>query len=130
MDEEGVKQLGDLFLVGEFEGTLERNPDTFQMHWTNLDDMLLLLALEDTVTSASGHASNIQELGAIDHVVIFSSRNTSTLDVNLEAQSSLVLPKSSCNLRLHASWCYLSRCIYRHLWLTISSLHIHCSHWR
>ena len=27
VDEEGVKRLGDLFLVGEFKGTLERNPD-------------------------------------------------------------------------------------------------------
>jgi hypothetical protein len=26
VDEEGVKQFGDLFLIGKFEGTLERNP--------------------------------------------------------------------------------------------------------
>jgi hypothetical protein len=60
----------------------------------------------------------------------FSSGNAGTLDVNLEAQSSLILPKSSRNPRLHARGCNLSRCIHIHLWLTISSLHIHCSHWR
>jgi len=130
VDKKGIKQLGDLFFVGEFEGTLERNPDTFQMHWANLDHMLLLLALEDAIPSTSGHASNIEELGTIDHMIILSSSNTGAFDINLEAQSSLVLPQSSGNPRLHARGRNLSRCIHIHLWLAISSLHIHCSHWR
>jgi hypothetical protein len=40
------------------------------MHWANLDNVLLLLALENTVTAASGHASNIEKLSAINHMVI------------------------------------------------------------
>jgi len=171
VDEERVEQFGDLFFVGEFEGTLERNPtevncelqsianyelrikdlpDTFQMHWANLDHMLLLLTLENAITSASGHTSNVKELGSINHMVVFSnqqskqipfalrdksrptfsSSNTSTLDINLEAQGSLILPESGCNSRLHTGRGNLSRCISGNLLLTISSLHVHRSHWR
>ena len=36
VDEERVKQLGDLFLVGEFEGTLERNPVDAHLSFTSL----------------------------------------------------------------------------------------------
>lgn len=85
VNEEGIKQLGDLFLVGEFEGTFKGNPDAFQMHWANLDDVLLLLALENTVAAASGHTCNIEEFGAVDHMIVFSSGNASTLDINLKA---------------------------------------------
>jgi len=48
-------------------------PDTFQMHWANLHYMLLLLAFENAVTPASSHARNIEELGTIDHMVIWSN---------------------------------------------------------
>lgn len=83
--EERIQHLGDLFLVGKFKGALEWNPDPLQMHWANLDNVLLLLALENTVTAASGHASNIEKLSAINHMIIFSSGYASSLDINLEA---------------------------------------------
>ena len=40
------------------------------MHWTNLDDMAGFLALEYPIAPTSSHASNIQELRAIDEVII------------------------------------------------------------
>ena len=42
------------------------------MHGANLDYMANLLALQDTVATATGHASNVEQLGTIDHVVICS----------------------------------------------------------
>ena len=45
-------------------------PDPLQMHWANLDNVLLLLALENTITAASGHTSNIEKFSAINHMVI------------------------------------------------------------
>ena len=92
VNEEGVKQFGNLFLVGEFESTLKgnpgvrllasialnsakrRSPNAFQMHWANLDYMLLLLALQNTVTSTTGHTSNIQKLSSVDHMIVFSNQ--------------------------------------------------------
>lgn len=91
VNEEGIQELSDLFFVGELEGTFKGNPrsqwsvsiitdtlqiyspDSFQMHWANLDNMLLFLALEDTITSASGHTGNIEEFGAINHMIVCSS---------------------------------------------------------
>lgn len=35
-------------------------PDALQMHWANLHNMFLFLALEDTVSSASGHTCYVQ----------------------------------------------------------------------
>ena len=45
-------------------------PNAFQVHWADFDNVLLLLALEDTVSSTTGHSCNVQELGSIDHMVI------------------------------------------------------------
>ena len=42
------------------------------MHGANLDHMANLLALQDTVATTTGHASNVEQLGTIDHVVIYS----------------------------------------------------------
>ncbi len=52
-----------------------RLPDSFQMHWADLDHVLLLLTLENAVTSASCHTSNVEELGAVDHVVVYSGQS-------------------------------------------------------
>lgn len=40
------------------------------MHGTNLHDVARLLALENTVPSSSSHASNVEQLRAIDHVIV------------------------------------------------------------
>ena len=45
-------------------------PNALQVHRANFDDIACLFTLENSVASATSHTSNIQELGAIDHVVI------------------------------------------------------------
>ena len=45
-------------------------PDALQVHGANLHNVANLFALENTVASATRHASHIQELGTIDHVVV------------------------------------------------------------
>lgn len=70
MYEQRVEHLGGLLLVGELKGTLEGNPHAFQMHRPDLDDVLLPFRLEDAVTAATRHASHIEKLSAIDHVVV------------------------------------------------------------
>ena len=46
-------------------------PNTLQVHWPNLDNVACLLALEDTVTSASCHASDVEKFRAVDHVIVW-----------------------------------------------------------
>jgi hypothetical protein len=74
--EERVKLFGNLLLVREFECTLKGNPrdcqfmintsrdivlpDTLQMHGTNLDNVSCLFALENAVSSSSGHARDVE----------------------------------------------------------------------
>jgi hypothetical protein len=41
------------------------------MHGTNLDNMARLFALENTISSSSGHACDIEQLCAIDHVIVW-----------------------------------------------------------
>ena len=48
-------------------------PNTFQMHRPNLNHLFLLLRLEDSVSATSSHADYIEELGAVDHMVVYSS---------------------------------------------------------
>jgi hypothetical protein len=95
-------------------------PDAFQVHRSNLHYVLLLLAFEDAVPTATGHAYNVEKLGTINHVVVysaqgqlssfnmgevlaFSSCNTSSLDINLKAQCALILPQGCCDPGLD-SW--------------------------
>lgn len=103
-------------------------PDAFEVHWADLDYVLQLLALEDAVSSSAGHACYVEELGAVDHMVIFlcqnlalkldvrertfTASNACTLDINLEAQCGLILPKCSSDSRLHANRRNLTSCIH------------------
>jgi hypothetical protein len=41
------------------------------VHGPNLDYVADLFTLENTIATTSGHASNIQQLGTVDHVVIW-----------------------------------------------------------
>jgi hypothetical protein len=41
---ERIKKISDLFLVGKFHGALEWDPDTLEMHWSNLHNVAELLA--------------------------------------------------------------------------------------
>ena len=112
VDEERVKQLCNSLFVREIQRAVEgypvvvivsparkkkgivsqNSPDAFQMHRTNLHYMSSFLALENTVTTTPRHASNVQQLRAVDHVVVFSPRNTNALGFDLEAQTAFVLP--------------------------------------
>lgn len=58
------------------------SPDALEMHRANLYDVPDLLALENAVTAPASHASNIQQLGAIDHVIV--CENTSVKQSRLE----------------------------------------------
>jgi hypothetical protein len=35
--------------------------------------VLLLLTLENTITAASGHTSNIEKFGAVNHMIVYSN---------------------------------------------------------
>lgn len=85
-------------------------PDALQMHWPNLDDVPDLLAFQYTITAPSGHASNIEQFRAINHMVVcaikfsfmsttvslsmltLSTRNANTLSFDLKAKTSFILP--------------------------------------
>ena len=97
------------------------------MHGADLDHMSHLLALEDTIPTASRHTSNVEEFGAINHVIIWvrpvsktgldsertsqsrdrQSRRTFTpsdayaLGLDLETEASLILPQRCRHPRLH-----------------------------
>lgn len=45
-------------------------PDTLQVHWSDFDDVSDLFTLQDTVSSTSGHASHIQKLRTVDHMIV------------------------------------------------------------
>ena len=49
---------------------ISNTPDTLKMHRSNLDHMASLLALQDTITTTTSHASYVEKLGTIDHMVI------------------------------------------------------------
>ena len=88
VDKEWVQKLCYLFSVRKVQSTFERDPitisldghnllvmvgsipDTLQMHRSNLDDMTCFLALENAITTTSGHSRNVQKLGTVDHVII------------------------------------------------------------
>jgi hypothetical protein len=48
----------------------QNTPDALQVHRANLYNMANLLALQDTISTTSGHTSDVKKLGAVDHVII------------------------------------------------------------
>jgi len=72
LHEQRIELVDDAFLVGEIEGPIERDPaglvrlkraripDALQMHRADLDDCSLLLTLENTISLAPTHTSNVQ----------------------------------------------------------------------
>ena len=81
------------------------------MHRTNLHNMPSFLALENTVTTTPRHASNIQQLRAVNHVVVFSPRHANALGFNLEAQAAFVFPEGCSHPWLHTWWSNLTRSV-------------------
>lgn len=109
-----ARSKGILFLSVPLKknGTVARNsPDAFQMHRTNLHYMSSLLALENTVTTTPRHASNVQQLRSVDHVVVFSPRDTNTLGFDLKAQAALIFPEGRSHPWLHTWWSNLTRSV-------------------
>lgn len=135
VDEQRVERFCDPLLVGEFKRTLEwdpevlwlaspeqrrleYSPDALQMHRPNLHHMPHFLALENSISPAPSHARNIQELSAIDHVIIclcisavpssgaslhtFASGDADPFRLHLEAQASLVFPQRRRDPWFHA----------------------------
>jgi hypothetical protein len=99
-------------------------PDALQMHRPYLNDMPNLLTLQNTISTATGHTGDIQELCSVDHMVIFTPSDTDTSGLNLKAQAAFVFPQGGGNTRLHARWWILAGCVeriwsWRHPGLTI-----------
>lgn len=81
-------------------------PDTFQMHWANFHNMAKLFALENSITSTAGHASYIEQLCTIDHVVICGggkkSQSKEYLQLTLSSRNELTFSSSyTHSLRFH-----------------------------
>jgi hypothetical protein len=102
MDEQRVKHLGDLLLIGKVQGSVVRIRNALLVHGANLDDVSNLFTLQNTISSTTGHTSYIQQLGSVNHVVILASSNANTSSLDLEAQAALVLPQRSGDTGLHA----------------------------
>lgn len=49
-------------------------PYALEMHGPNLHNVAHFFALENTISSTTSHPGNVQELGAIDHVIICAER--------------------------------------------------------
>lgn len=77
-------------------------PNTLEMHRPNLDHVPRLLALENTIATTARHSSDVQELGAVNHVVVFTPSHTHAIRLDLEAQAAFIFPESSGDSRLHA----------------------------
>ena len=60
--------LAEIFTLGYL-------PDTLQVHGADLDYVADLLAFEDTITATARHTSDVKELSAVNHMVIYSRVN-------------------------------------------------------
>lgn len=99
------------------------------MHRPDLHHVANLLTLQDTISTAPGHSRDVQKLGPIDHVVIYtrsartypvsgqrkrgtehtlSSSDTDTLRLDLVAETALVFPQRRRDPRLCSRRAYLA----------------------
>lgn len=46
-------------------------PNSLQMHGTDLDNVTDLLALENAIPTTTCHACHVQQLGAVDHGIVY-----------------------------------------------------------
>lgn len=109
--EQRIKKFGNLLLVGKIQSSLKGDPDTLEVHRANLHNMTDLLALENTVTASAGHASDVEELSAVDHGIVFPASNTDASCFNLEAQTAFILPQRGSDTGLHTGGCDLASCV-------------------
>lgn len=101
-DKQWVQQVDDTFTLSHGQGSLERNPHTFQVHRSDLDNMPNLLQLQDTVTATTRHLGHVQELGAVDHVVVGTTNHGDVVGVHLVAQGFFILPHGGGDTRTNA----------------------------
>tara|TARA_R110002003_G_scaffold391_18_gene19549 strand:+ start:922 stop:1269 length:348 start_codon:yes stop_codon:yes gene_type:complete len=103
MHEQRIQRLGDLLLVRKLQGTLEWDPNAFEVHRTDFNHMSTLLTHQHAVSSASCYSGHIEQLGAVDHVIIFAASHADTSNIDLKIEAAFVLPNSCSNSRYY-SW--------------------------
>lgn len=81
------------------------------MHRTDFNNVSSLFALQNAVATTPRHAGDIQQLGTVNHVVVFTSRHADAFGLNLEAQAAFILPQSRSDSRLHAWRSNLARSV-------------------
>jgi hypothetical protein len=94
------------------EAETKNPPNTLQVHRSDFHHMADFLAFENAITSTPSHAGDVEQLRAIDHVIIwgigasvqdlgpevskcchtFSPRDTDPLGLDLEAKTALIFP--------------------------------------
>lgn len=90
-----VQHVNDPFPLSKRQRSLIRNPHALEMHGANFDHVSDFLRLENAIPPASSHSHHIEQLCAIDHVVIFSTSHAHASCFNLEAQRPFIFPQSS-----------------------------------
>lgn len=135
MNEERIEELCDLLLVRKVQSTIKGypafvslyaslvsakvySPDTFEVHGSDFHNVPRFLALQDTISTTTRHASNIEKLGAIDERVVLTSRDAYTVCFNLKAQTALIFPQCRSDSRLHTMRRHLPSLIKALIWLT------------
>lgn len=120
MNEQRVESLSDFLLIRKVQRAVKRDPawarlvrsvlrrelrhlpDTLEVHWANLDHVASLLALQDAIAATTGHASDVEELRAIDHVIVLTSGDTDAIGLDLEAEAPFIFPQRSGHTGFHA----------------------------
>jgi hypothetical protein len=93
------------------DSCIDNVPNALQVHGSDFHHVTNFLALENTITSPSSHAGHVEQLRAVDHMVIcstctltsalvpgsrahrtFSPRDTNALGFNLKAKAALIFP--------------------------------------
>lgn len=92
VDEQWVQPLLYAFLSRDGAGPVYWYPHTLQRHRTALHYITHRLILKNTIPSATGHPSDIQQLRAVDHVVVRTPHNSNSVVVHSMAYRVLVLP--------------------------------------
>ena len=70
---------GSLTDVSELQGRSDRNlPNTLQVHRPNFHHVSDFLAFENAVSPPPSHAGNIEQLGAINHMIIWRTKISTT----------------------------------------------------
>ena len=57
----------------QIKGVRSSIPDTLEMHWTDFDHMSSFLTFEYPISSTSSHSSDVKELRAVYHMIIYQS---------------------------------------------------------